>query len=153
MNCFGVLIAKKHDKVKAFCCMNARVKDFAKFGTLYLKGGKWNNKQLISKSWIDKTVNFFEAKNSLQYQNQWWHFPMHSKLEKIDTSTIGVLMDIHQHDSIDYVSYPSGIYFAEGHLGQYIINFPEKNLTIVRFGKNYGKVDWISLAYGIYFRM
>jgi CubicO group peptidase (beta-lactamase class C family) len=29
--------------------------DFAKFGQLYKNGGKWNGKQIISESWIDKS--------------------------------------------------------------------------------------------------
>ncbi len=145
--------SKKNDKVKAFCCMNARAKDFAKFGTLYLKNGKWNGKQIVPKYWVDKTTMFKEEKNYFEYQNQWWHYSMHVKLSEIDTNKLNVPIDIHQHDSIDYVSYPSGIYYAQGHLGQFIINFPDKNLTIVRFGKNYGKVDWVGLAYGIYFKM
>ena len=32
---------------KAFCCINARARDYAKFGRLYLNKGRWNGKQII----------------------------------------------------------------------------------------------------------
>ncbi|RRN76259.1 class C beta-lactamase-related serine hydrolase, partial [Pseudoxanthomonas sp. SGD-10] len=40
---------KKNGIEKTFCCLNARARDFAKLGRLYLHKGNWNGKQLISK--------------------------------------------------------------------------------------------------------
>ena len=34
--------SKKNKTAKAFCCLNARARDFAKFGRLYLNKGNWN---------------------------------------------------------------------------------------------------------------
>ena len=41
---------------KAFCCISARARDFARFGLLYLKGGSWNGEQLVPSSWIARSV-------------------------------------------------------------------------------------------------
>lgn len=35
-----------------FCCLNARLRDFAKLGRLYLNHGRWNNVQLLPESWV-----------------------------------------------------------------------------------------------------
>jgi len=146
--------SKKNDEVKAFCCMNARAKDFAKFGRLYLNNGNWNGKQIIPKNWVEKTIKINDDRNHYIYQNQFWHFPKEALTSQIDTNSLDV-KHIHFHkDSTQWVSFPSGIYYAEGHLGQYIINVPDKNLIIIRFGKKYGKDDeWVSLAYFLSFEL
>jgi len=60
--------SKKSKNTKGFCCLNLTLRDYAKFASLYLKNGKWNNKQIIDSSWIKQstTPNF---ENNC-YQNQ-----------------------------------------------------------------------------------
>lgn len=36
----------------AFCCINARLRDYAKLGRLYLQGGEWNGEQLLPDGWV-----------------------------------------------------------------------------------------------------
>ncbi len=36
----------------AFCCINARLRDYAKLGRLYLNHGNWNGARLLSESWV-----------------------------------------------------------------------------------------------------
>ncbi len=108
--------SKKHNTVKAFCCLNARARDFAKFGRLYLRKGDWEGKQLLPADWVRKSTTFDKPKNGYVYTYQWWH-----------------LQDNNQ---------PLEDYFAEGILGQYIYVYPSKNMIIVRLGKRYGKIDW-----------
>jgi len=55
---------------KAFCCLNARVMDFAKLGRLMLNNGKWEGKQVVSESWVKASI----APNDKGYSNQWWLF-------------------------------------------------------------------------------
>ena len=43
-------------------------RDMARFGFLYLNEGFWNNKQIISKKWIEESI----ALNSNNYGYQWW---------------------------------------------------------------------------------
>ena len=64
--------SRRHQTVKAFCCLNAHSEDYAKFGRLYLEKGKWNGRQIISEYWINKSLSY--AKDSTQnfyYQYQW----------------------------------------------------------------------------------
>jgi len=92
---------------KAFCCLNARTIDFAKFGRLYLNRGNWNGKQIIPESWIDQTI--------------------HSSKDN------GQRLTYHYNWGIGPKKY--GSFFAIGLYGQFIYVYPEKKVIIVRFGK------------------
>ncbi|MEZ5196240.1 MAG: serine hydrolase [Bacteroidales bacterium] len=106
--------SEDNQTIKSFCCLNARARDFAKFGRLYLNKGNWNGKQLVPEKWVSKSTSIINDSRDSQnypYTYQW------RVLE-------------------------NGAYFAKGVLGQYIVVFPEKNLIFVRMGKNYADVDW-----------
>lgn len=104
---------KKEGLEKTFCCINARARDYAKIGRLYLNKGKWNGKQIVSEDWVKQSTKIDTANGSVwYYQYQWW----------LPTQT--------------------GDFMAQGILGQYIYVHPKKNLVIVRLGKNQGGTDW-----------
>ncbi|MCC7231992.1 MAG: serine hydrolase [Bacteroidia bacterium] len=102
---------------KAFCCINARARDFAKFGRLYLHDGNWQGKQIVPEDWVKKstTVNS-EPGGAPFYNHQWW---------------VGAANE--------------GDYSAVGHLGQYIYVYPSKNLIIVRLGTSRQKENWMAV--------
>lgn len=107
---------RKNGLEKTFCCLNARARDFAKIGRLYLNKGNWNGKQLVPEEWvINSTKRDLSNGSAGYYQYQWW------------------------------ILNGTGDFMAQGILGQYIFVSPEKNLVIVRLGKNYGHVDWVDL--------
>lgn len=139
--------SKKHNTIKAFCCINARARDFAKFGLLYLNNGKWNGQQIISEQWIKQTAEFDKPLNYFMYKNHWWHT---AKGEIITDSTIYPKMyrkgfDYFNGEKKEMIFYPTGNYRAEGILGQFIFVAPKKNMVIVRLGSDYGKTDWANL--------
>jgi CubicO group peptidase (beta-lactamase class C family) len=104
---------KKGGTEKTFCCVNARARDFAKIGRLYLNKGNWNGKQIVSKEWVEASTKASLKDGSVNYyQYQWW----------LPSTT--------------------GDFMAEGILGQYVYVNPAKNMVIVRMGKNNGRVDW-----------
>lgn len=108
--------SRKHQNIKAFCCLNARARDFAKFGRLYLNNGIWNGNMIISERWIEETYNADEkCRDALSYPyNYHWRIKQNKD------------------------------FFAKGILGQYIYICPDKNLIMLRFGKKNGKIDWPS---------
>ncbi len=55
---------------KTFCCINARARDFAKLGRLYLNNGNWNGKQIISSQWVKESTT--PTPGNEGYTNQWW---------------------------------------------------------------------------------
>lgn len=114
------LDSKKGQTEKAFCCLNAIARDFAKFGRLYLNKGNWNGKQIIPEAWVRQSTTFDHPKNAMMYSYQWWH-----------NRTTG--------------NQPPDFY-AHGILGQYIYVHPASGLIIVRLGKKEGKdTDWADL--------
>ena len=127
---------KKNGLEKTFCCINARARDFAKIGRLYLNNGNWNGKQIISQNWVEESTKVDTTNGgAVFYKYQWW-LPTalynYSKVsynlknptkEKLELSTDKDFM-------------------AEGILGQFIYVNPTKKLIIVRLGKKEGKADW-----------
>ncbi len=43
----------KAGKAIGYCCLNTTVRDYAKFGQLYLQGGEWQGKQILPEGWVD----------------------------------------------------------------------------------------------------
>lgn len=109
--------SKKHQNVKSFCCLNARARDFARFGRLYLNKGNWEGRQIVPIEWVEssfKVMNDSRDSQNYPYTYQW------RVVEE-------------------------GAIFAKGVLGQYIYIYPSKNIIIVRFGKKAGKMNWPAL--------
>ena len=92
--------------------VNARARDFARFGMLFAKEGNWRGKQLISRVWVEESTRPDTTTDPSQgYQYYWW------------------------------VNTPEGEnhFSAQGNYGQYIYVAPEKDLVIVRLGKEEGE--------------
>ncbi|WP_192820140.1 serine hydrolase [Rufibacter sp. LB8] len=105
---------KKHEGLeKTFCCLNARARDFAKLGRLYLKQGNWQGKQVVPQAWVKESTKVDTSNGSAwHYQYQWW---LPSK---------------------------SGDYMMQGILGQFVYVNPAKDLIIVRLGEDHGNANW-----------
>jgi CubicO group peptidase (beta-lactamase class C family) len=92
--------------------VNARARDFARYGMLFAKEGNWRGKQLISRGWVEESTRPDTSTDPSQdYQYFWW------------------------------VNTPNGKnhFSAQGNYGQYIYVAPEKDLVIVRLGKEEGE--------------
>ncbi len=51
-------------------------RDMLKFGQLYLNGGTWNGKQIISEQWVEESFKKhvqLQDRNKIEYGYQWWH--------------------------------------------------------------------------------
>lgn len=141
--------SKKNGTVKAFCCINARARDFAKFGRLYLNNGNWNGKQIVPEDWVRRSTTFEENLNNFTYSYQWWHTVDYTLMT--DTTQINGLhrmtnRENEQGEVVEHMAQPSGDFYAEGILGQFVYVYPEKNMIIVRLGKKYGGMGWPRLA-------
>ncbi len=106
--------SRKHRTVKAFCCLNAVTRDYARFGRLYLNKGNWNGKQLVPEHWIEETLKVTnDSRDSGGHPYTYYWRVM-----------------------------PGGAIFAKGVLGQYIYVDYGKKLVMVRMGKKNGGTDW-----------
>lgn len=104
---------------KTFCCLATTAHDLAKIAQLYLNKGKWNGKQIVSESWINKTLAPLQNKNAdMVYNYNWWLYPKRNA------------------------------FVAIGKDGQFIYARPDKNVILVRMGKNLGqwnRYKWFDL--------
>lgn len=99
--------------------MTAR--DMARFGLLFLRNGKWQDKQVVPSTWIqESTTSYSYAGTGIGYGYLWW---------VAEGSMLG--------NHIDEVAYR-----ADGHGGQFIVVFPVRNLVIVNLSSfDQTKVD------------
>ncbi len=49
-------VDKKNHLTKAYCCLSATARDYAKLGRLYLNMGDWNGQQIVSEDWVRKST-------------------------------------------------------------------------------------------------
>lgn len=104
---------KQNGLEKTFCCINARARDFAKIGRLYLNNGNWNGKQIVSEAWVKTSTMIDTTEGSAKnYRYQWW------------------------------LPSSEGDFMAEGILGQFIYVNPNDKTIIVRLGKKEGEIPW-----------
>lgn len=116
--------------------VNARAMDFAKFGQLFLNGGRWEGEQVISSEWVRDSTEpwlpedyagyypegFADIPGRGYYNLMWW----------------GMAREAGGYD-----------YSAEGDRGQFIYVSPSKALVIIRNGTDYGipYSRWLHLFY------
>ena len=96
-----------------------RPRDMAKIGFLYLNGGRWQGKQIVSEKWVrDSTTNYVDASqfpNWIRadgYGYNWWLRSFHVGSQEIQS------------------------YHAAGRGGQFIFVFPRLQLVAVFTGWN-----------------
>lgn len=109
---------KKEGMEKGYCCFNSNARDFARFGQLILNNGSWDDRQLISESYLkeattpDTTLLFKEYNETNRcYGFQFWHL---------------------NYKGMD-------IPYMRGILGQYVFIIPDKNAVVVRLGHKRSK--------------
>lgn len=61
---------EKNGVEKTFCCLNARARDFAKLGRLYLNKGNWDGQQLVPRAWVEQSTKLDDSNGAWYYQYQ-----------------------------------------------------------------------------------
>ena len=110
-------LSEDTDVEKAFCCLNARARDFARFGLLWLHGGKWRGQQIIPEAWLNVPLGG-ETKEgaSIHYQYAWYTSPARDD------------------------------FYSQGLLGQFTYISPSTRTVIVRLGDNLAfNVPWYEM--------
>ncbi len=129
------LDSKKHKTAKGFSSLNARAIDYAKYGRLYLNNGNWNGEQVVPENWVQASTSYSTERQNVYYQNQWWFVNVKSVKNDSLQKTVPYTDKNGETTQIKFAK----AYMAQGILGQYIYIHPEKELIIVRLGKDYGK--------------
>jgi CubicO group peptidase (beta-lactamase class C family) len=114
-----------------YCCVDTTVRQYARFGLLFSRGGQWQGQQVIPKTYVDETLQQYWSdipSNDLNhprgYSLHWW---------------------VSRHDE------QSKIFNASGKFGQYIFVDPANDVVFVRVTKYHptggDKIDWGPLSF------
>lgn len=100
--------------------INGRAIDFAKFGWLFLHGGKNGDRQVVPAAWVEEATRVDDGEviveqDSQKYQHYWW------------------------------IDHEKGSYNAEGNFCQFIYVYPPADLVLVRHGHDCGGTYWTGL--------
>jgi CubicO group peptidase (beta-lactamase class C family) len=118
--------------LKAFCCLYATNRDFARLGQVYLDSGMWRGRQIIDRDYWHRSIRPAPLRDrdreNRRYGLHWW---------------------IAEFDG-------RPIHYARGINGQYVIVIPHDKLVVVRTGMERGSVnddghpvdlfEWIRIA-------
>lgn len=96
------------------------VREFAKFGYLYLNKGQWDSQQIVSEKWVEQSTKTDMSVSMWRAYAYLWHinFPMRTRSSG---KTI-----------------PEDGFMAQGVLGQLIIIIPSRNLVVVKVANSRG---------------
>ena len=104
-NALWQIDSENYGMEKAYCCIAATARDFARFGKLYINKGKWNDEVILDSSFVELSIQP-SFKDSPYYGYGWWLYDYEGKK----------------------------VFTMNGHRGQFVISFPEENIIIVRQG-------------------
>lgn len=88
----------------------ATMRDYVRFGLLYMNKGNWLGKQILPEGWTDYTMEPANGSKG-KYGSFFW-----------------------LNQSNDYPGVPADLYMCRGHDGQYIYIIPSLQLVVVRTG-------------------
>lgn len=104
----------KHRQAKSYGGLVSNVRDLAKIGRLYINGGMYDNKRIVSKEWIERSTH-----SSLN--NEAYSFGWNNIITRVDGRDV-----------------VSPRFFAIGLYGQVIFCDPVQNLIFVTLGEKKG---------------
>jgi CubicO group peptidase (beta-lactamase class C family) len=106
------------DMIHASGNLKLRPRDLAKFGYLFLNGGEWDGKRIVSEEWVgESTVERISLSTSVGYGYQWWQSRYRSGSNVFEA------------------------FHASGWGGQSILVFPDLDMVVVFTGGNYMGVE------------
>jgi CubicO group peptidase (beta-lactamase class C family) len=98
-------------------------KDMARFGLLYLRRGRWQDRQIIPSSWVTESTTSYSNPGEDGYGYMWWVY------------------DVHMPDWLRRF-HELGVYEASGTGGQKITVVPQACLVIVHLRNTYVSADY-----------
>ncbi|MCB9171147.1 MAG: serine hydrolase [Flavobacteriales bacterium] len=123
---------RKNGDYKAFCCLYATARDFARIGQLYLDSGMWRGHRILPEEYWQASITPAELDDkgspNKRYGYFWWLADLDGK----------------------------PIYYCRGFHGEYVVVIPWERLVMVRTGMKREEVnetghpkdvfEWISIA-------
>jgi CubicO group peptidase (beta-lactamase class C family) len=94
--------------------LNATLRDYARFGYLFLNNGQWEGEQVVPAQWVADSINNDACPLDDEYAYLW-----HTNVDARDGM---------QGDPLDII--PDDTYYAEGIYGQYVWIIPSEDLVV-----------------------
>ena len=114
-----------------YCCVDTTVRQYARFGLLFSRGGQWQGQQVIPKVFVDET-----------FQQYWSDIP---------SNDLNYPRGYSLHWWVSRYDEQSKIFNASGKFGQYIFVDPANDVVFVRVTKYHptggDKIDWGPLGF------
>lgn len=114
-----------------YCCMDATVRQYGKFGLLFSRGGKWQDQQVVPSQFVDQT-----------FQHQWRDIP---------SDSLQIQRGYSLHWWISRYEKEAKIFNASGKFGQYIFVDQKNDTVFVRVTKYHptggNVIDWGPLSF------
>ena len=124
---------------RAFCCLNARAVDYARFGLVFLNGGRFHGRQIVPAAWVAQStaaqslsgsddaarrnIERPDSANPTFYAWQWRRMPAAASA----TTTPRL---------------PGNDFYAQGLYGQVLYIAPGTDTVVLRLGSRWGEVPW-----------
>ena len=89
--------------------LQGTVREFAKFGYLFLRKGQWEDQQILSRTWVEQTTSPADEPGARPDYSYLWH-----------------LGDYNQDGE------RRNYFYAEGVYGQYIVVLPDEDIVLVK---------------------
>ena len=109
-----------------YCCIDATVRQYARFGLLFARGGQWQQQQIVPRDFVDET-----------FQLRWREIP---------NDNIQIERGYSLHWWISHYDKQAKIFNASGKFGQYIFVDPDNDMVFVRVTKYHPTggdvIDW-----------
>jgi CubicO group peptidase (beta-lactamase class C family) len=114
-----------------YCCIDTTVRQYARFGLLFARGGKWRDQQIIPRQFVDQT-----------FQQAWGD---------ISSDSLQINRGYSLHWWISRYEEEAKIFNASGKFGQYIFVDPKNDTVFVRVTRYHptggNVIDWGPLGF------
>ena len=131
-------------RTTTYAGIQGTLREFAKFGYLYLRRGKWDGVQVVPESWVDFTTRTTDRCN--ERYRYLWHVNPPLRLAETDPACA----DFPNCPPTRIADLPADGFFAEGVAGQFIFVIPSSDLVAVRLAADpfMGSDYWDEYARG-----
>jgi len=113
-------------RTTSYAGIQGTAREFAKFGYLYLRRGKWDGVQVVPEDWVDFTTQVEDRCN--ERYRYLWHVNPPIRLGKVDPACA----DFPNCPPTALANLPANAFFAEGVAGQFIFVVPSADIVAVR---------------------
>jgi CubicO group peptidase (beta-lactamase class C family) len=107
-------LTDERGQAMTYCCIMSTARDFARFGYLFLRNGRWGDQQVVPADWVKTSTQPSQIEN-LSYGYYWW--------------------------LVDFPDVPKDMYAAMGFATKRVYVIPSLDIVAVRLGEG-DDINW-----------